>query len=79
MANVASIAHADDGRVCDMAGTEVTVEDLYRVPEDGKAEIVDGELAHMTASGGLHGYAAGLISEACSNMPGARNAAWSAG
>jgi Uma2 family endonuclease len=40
---------------------EATVEDLYRVPEDGKAEIVNGELVVMTPGGGLHGYAAGLI------------------
>jgi Uma2 family endonuclease len=40
---------------------DVTVEDLYRVPEHGKAEIVDGELVVMTPAGGLHGYAAGLI------------------
>jgi Uma2 family endonuclease len=40
---------------------EVTVEDLYHVPENGKAEIVDGELVLMTPAGGLHGYAAGLI------------------
>lgn len=36
---------------------EATIDDLYRVPEDGKAEIVDGELVLMTPSGGLHGYA----------------------
>ncbi len=45
-----------------MAGhREATVEDLYHVPEDGKAEIVNGELVLMTPSGGLHGYAGGLI------------------
>jgi Uma2 family endonuclease len=40
---------------------EVTVEDLYHVPEGGKAEIVNGELVLMTPTGGLHGYAVGLI------------------
>jgi len=40
---------------------EVTVDDLYHVPEHGKAEIVDGELVLMTPSGGLHGYAVGRI------------------
>ena len=41
--------------------TEATVEDLYRVHENGKAELVDGELVLMSPSGGLHGYAAGVI------------------
>jgi Uma2 family endonuclease len=38
---------------------EATIQDLYRVPE--KAEIVNGELVVMTAGGGLHAYAAGLV------------------
>ena len=38
-----------------------TIDDLYRVPENGKAEIVNGELVLMTAAGGVHGYAGGLI------------------
>jgi Uma2 family endonuclease len=38
---------------------EATVDDLYRV--EGKAEIVDGEIVLMSAAGGLHGYAAGVI------------------
>jgi len=33
-----------------------TVEDLRHVP--GKAELVGGEIVHMSAAGGLHGYAA---------------------
>lgn len=40
---------------------EATVEDLYRVPENGKAELVNGELVLMSAAGGLHGYVAGEI------------------
>ena len=40
---------------------EVTVDDLYHVPENGKAEIVNGELVLMTPAGGLHGYTAGEI------------------
>ena len=40
---------------------EATVEDLYRVPDHGKAEIVDGELVLMTPAGGLHGFAVGRI------------------
>jgi Uma2 family endonuclease len=36
---------------------EATVEDLYRVPEDGKAELVNGELVLMSPGGGSHGRA----------------------
>ena len=38
--------------------TASTVEDLYRVPEHGKAELVSGELVIMSPAGGLHGFAA---------------------
>jgi Uma2 family endonuclease len=31
--------------------TQATIEDLYRVPEDGKAEIVNGELVLMSPTG----------------------------
>ena len=41
--------------------TEATIEDLYNVPEDGKAEIVDGELVLMSPTGDLPGSAAGEI------------------
>jgi Uma2 family endonuclease len=41
---------------------EATIDDLYHVPEDGKAEIVDGELLLMSPSGDLHGSAALEIS-----------------
>ena len=37
---------------------EATVEDLYRVPENGKAELVHGELRLMSPTGGLLGFAA---------------------
>ena len=40
---------------------EMSVEDLYRVGEDRKAELFDGRLVVMTPGGGLHGYACGLI------------------
>jgi Uma2 family endonuclease len=40
---------------------EATVEDLARVPENGKAELVDGELVLMSPAGGTHGIAAGEI------------------
>ncbi len=41
--------------------TEATIEDLYRVPEDGKAELVNGELVLMAATGFLPGRAGGEI------------------
>jgi Uma2 family endonuclease len=40
---------------------EATIEDLYQVAENGKAEIVDGELLHMSPAGFLPNYAAGEI------------------
>ncbi|HSB11020.1 MAG TPA: Uma2 family endonuclease [Blastocatellia bacterium] len=40
---------------------EATIEDLYHVPGDGKAEIVDGELVLMSPTGDLPNTAAGEI------------------
>jgi len=40
------------------AKPEATVEDLARVPEHGKAELVHGELRLMSPTGGLPGYVA---------------------
>jgi Uma2 family endonuclease len=40
---------------------EATVDDLYRVPENGKAEIVNGELVLMSPTGGVPGRTAGKI------------------
>jgi Uma2 family endonuclease len=37
------------------ARAEATIEDLYRV--EGKAEIVNGEIVHMSPTGGIPGYA----------------------
>ncbi len=39
--------------------TEATIEDLYKV--DGKAELVNGEILHMSPTGGSPNYAAGEI------------------
>src|SRR5229473_3416527 len=39
--------------------TEATVEDLYAVSEDGKAEIVNGELVRMSPTGDYPGRAGG--------------------
>jgi Uma2 family endonuclease len=40
---------------------KATLTDLYQVPENGKAELVDGELVLMSPTGGLPGYAGGEI------------------
>ncbi|HLL15547.1 MAG TPA: Uma2 family endonuclease [Pyrinomonadaceae bacterium] len=39
--------------------TEATIEDLYKV--DGKAELVNGEIVHMSPTGGAPNYAASEI------------------
>jgi Uma2 family endonuclease len=41
--------------------TEATIEDLYHVPENGKAELVNGELILMSPTGGVPGRAGGRI------------------
>lgn len=41
--------------------THPTIEDLYRLAHDGKAELVNGELRLMSPTGGLPGYAGGEI------------------
>lgn len=41
--------------------TEATIEDLYRVPENGKAEIVNGKLVLMSPTGFMPGRAGGEI------------------
>ena len=43
------------------AKTEAIIEDLYRVPDNGKAEIVNGELVLMSPTGGVPGRASGEI------------------
>ena len=39
----------------------ITIEDLYKVPDNGKAEIVNGELVVMSPTGGAPNFAAGEI------------------
>jgi Uma2 family endonuclease len=41
--------------------TYPTIEELHHVPENGKAELVDGKLVVMSPTGGLPGYAGGEI------------------
>ena len=47
--------------VCMSAKTEATIEDLYHVPENGKAEIINGELVLMPPTGGVPGRTSGEI------------------
>jgi Uma2 family endonuclease len=45
-----------------MAATpEATLDDLYRVAENGKAELVHGEIVLMSPTGGVPGRAAGEL------------------
>jgi Uma2 family endonuclease len=41
--------------------TRATIEDLYRVVDNAKAELVNGEVVLMSPTGGLPGYAADRI------------------
>jgi Uma2 family endonuclease len=41
--------------------TRATIDDLYRVPENGKAELVDGEIVLMPPTGGIPGRSSGEI------------------
>jgi Uma2 family endonuclease len=41
--------------------TRATIDDLYRVPENGKAELVNGEIVLMAPTGGIPGRAGGEI------------------
>ena len=40
---------------------KATIEDLYRVSDNAKAEIVNGELVLMASTGGVPGRAGGEI------------------
>jgi Uma2 family endonuclease len=41
--------------------TQATIEDLYRLPDNGKAEIVNGEIILMSPTGDMPGRAGGSI------------------
>ena len=41
--------------------TPATIADLHRMPENGKAELVNGEIVRMSPTGGLPGFAASAI------------------
>lgn len=41
--------------------TRATIDDLYRVPENGKAELVDGEIVLMPPTGGVPGRSGGEL------------------
>jgi hypothetical protein len=42
--------------------SQATVEDLYRIGDRGKAEIVNGEVVLMSPTGDMPGRAGGAIS-----------------
>src|SRR6266550_4536804 len=44
-----------------VANLEATIEDLYALPHEQKAEIVDGEIVHMSPTGAAPSYAASEI------------------
>ena len=48
-------------RVTDGEKPKATIEDLYQFSEDGKAELVHGELVEMSPTGDLPNRAAGAI------------------
>ncbi len=41
--------------------TRATIDDLYGVPENGKAELVNGEIVRMAPTGGIPGRSGGEI------------------
>ena len=41
--------------------TRATIEDLYHIPENGKAEIVNGEIVRIMPTGGVPGRASGNV------------------
>ncbi len=41
--------------------TQATLEDLYRIPDNGKAEIVNGEIVLTSPTGAMPGRAGGSI------------------
>lgn len=52
---------------------QATIEDLYNVPENGKAEIVSGFLVIKEPAGAMHGRASLKISVSLSQMEGKLN------
>ena len=54
---------------------QATIEDLYRLPENRKAEIVNGELVLMAPTGFLPNRAASVIYMSLSSMNAKQNAA----
>lgn len=41
--------------------TRATIEDLYNIPENGKAEIINGEIVPIMPAGGMPGRASGNV------------------
>jgi Uma2 family endonuclease len=42
--------------------TRATIEDLYNIPENGKAEVINGEAVRIMPAGGMPGRASGSVS-----------------
>src|SRR5713226_1793230 len=42
--------------------TRATIEDLYNIPGNGKAEIINGEIVRIMPTGGMPGRASGSVS-----------------
>jgi Uma2 family endonuclease len=64
LAESATGCQRDDGSICDgfkrpamSIKRQATVDDLYRVPGNSKAELVNGEIVLMSPTGDLPGYA----------------------
>jgi len=41
--------------------TRATIQDLYKIPDNGKAEIINGEVVQIPPSGGMPGRASGGV------------------
>ena len=55
------MSESEGKRLTSILKAQTPVDDLYRVPENGKAEIVHGELILMPPTGGVPGRAGGDI------------------
>lgn len=53
--------------------TQATIEDLYGLPDNGKAEIVNGEIVEMAPTGYLPVMRAAKYLPACASMLEKRN------
>ena len=59
--------------------TRATIEDLYNIPENGKAEIVNGEVVRFMPTGGRPGRASGKVFISLSNYEEAKGGGYAFG